>query len=891
MSTGLTILCLLVFQSVGWISSALTGELRIAGIFENIQLHQSAFTYSNNLYNYEKDLKDAPVSHIVDSSILKDDPFTALRGTCLFLKQGIVGLFGPQSSLNFDIVQSITERNDIPHILTRWVNPSQMGRQTINFYPSPPILANGFMDIIRKLEWESFTLLHTDSEHLMQNKDLIEKAKDEGIIVYIENVENMDPNKKGDYKSVLRNAVRSGQKNFVLDCPIRDLRNLLTQIQQVGLLSSGYHFLMTNLDAHTEDLTSFMYSDAIITGVHLTKPNDEMSARASMELCHLYNVTFKLECGTPELDIETALILDSVSVFLKTLKALEVTQGQYLSCDNTDGWIYGLNIINTLQTGSYEGITGIIEFGPDRFRNAFQLTIYQIRGAKLERGSWNTTVGLSEDVVLEFEDDKEEPEGLELEDRNVNVLITMTKPYAQLKESTHRLSGNDRYEGYAIDLIEEIAKILGFEYTFMVRNDNQHGHFDSLSGKWTGMIADVIDGRADLAVSDLTINKERVEPVEFTQPFMSVGISILFREANAVPPSFFYFAQPFAIKFWQILAISYIIIVCSLFLIGRLSPNEWQRAETCRESKKYLENDLTFLNSLWFVSSGVFRQATNVKVNSVSARIISATWWLFCFVLVANYISFSLSRNAIVEQEQLFSNVEELLEYAEKNDIRFGALKGGTTEGFFKSSKNVYYQQVGKYMDDHPEDMVPSTADGIARVLEGDYAFFMESATIEYTVRRHCNLSKYGSELDQKGFGIAVKKGSPLLAPLNKAIIKLQSNGELQRIKRKWWEEKYAGEVCDVDGSSEIAPKSVAHINGLIAITFAGIAIALVTSLLEFVVHVYKISKKVKQPYSNVFSEEIKKCFGRNRTVQHIEDVALTKTENGSSSNTEKEAP
>uniref|UniRef100_A0A6P7GEM7 Glutamate receptor ionotropic, kainate 4-like n=1 Tax=Diabrotica virgifera virgifera TaxID=50390 RepID=A0A6P7GEM7_DIAVI len=497
-----------------------------------------------------------------------------------------------------------------------------------------------------------------------------------------------------------------------------------------------------------------------------------------------YNVTFKLECGTPELDIETALILDSVSVFLQTLKALEVTQGQYLSCDNTDGWVYGLNIINTLQMGSYEGITGIIEFGQDRFRNAFELSIYQIRGAMLERGTWNTTVGLSEDVVLEFEDDEEEQEGLELEDRNVNVLITLTKPYAQLKEQkegTHRLSGNDRYEGYAIDLIEEISKILGFQYTFNVRNDNQHGHFDSLSGKWTGMIADVIDGH----------------------------IFILF---------------PF-------------------------------------------------------------------DSSSVSARIISATWWLFCFVLVANYISFSLSRNAIVEKEELFSNVEQLLEYSEANGLRFGALQGGTTEEFFKSSKNFYYQQVAKYMNDHPEDMAPSTADGIARVLEGYYAFFMESATIEYTVRRHCNLSQYGSELDQKGFGIAVKKGSPLLAPLNKAIIKLQQNGELQRIKRKWWEEKYAGEVCDDDGSSEIAPKSVDHINGLIALTFAGIAIALVTSLLEFVVHVYRISKKVKQPYSKAFSEEIKKCFGRNRTVQHIEDVALTKTENGNSSNTEKEAP
>ncbi|RWR98381.1 glutamate receptor ionotropic: kainate 2-like protein, partial [Dinothrombium tinctorium] len=41
---------------------------------------------------------------------------------------------------------------------------------------------------------------------------------------------------------------------------------------------------------------------------------------------------------------------------------------------------------------------------------------------------------------------------------------------------------------------------------------------------------DLIDGRADMAISDLTITHERAKAVDFTMPFMSLGISILIKK-------------------------------------------------------------------------------------------------------------------------------------------------------------------------------------------------------------------------------------------------------------------------------------------------------------------------------------------------------------------------
>lgn len=91
-----------------------------------------------------------------------------------------------------------------------------------------------------------------------------------------------------------------------------------------------------------------------------------------------------------------------------------------------------------------------------------------------------------------------------------------------LKESFELLSGNDRYEGFGIDLIHELSLLVGFNYTFIIRHDKSNGAKGS-NGKWSGMIGDVMDGRADLAITDLTITAEREEAVDFTSPFMNLG--------------------------------------------------------------------------------------------------------------------------------------------------------------------------------------------------------------------------------------------------------------------------------------------------------------------------------------------------------------------------------
>lgn len=58
-----------------------------------------------------------------------------------------------------------------------------------------------------------------------------------------------------------------------------------------------------------------------------------------------------------------------------------------------------------------------------------------------------------------------------------------------------------------------------------------------------------------------------------------------------------------------------------------------------------------------------------------------------------------------------------------------------------------------------PSVFVKSTEEGIARVLNSNYAFLLESTMNEYYRLRNCNLTQIGGLLDTKGYGIGMPLG------------------------------------------------------------------------------------------------------------------------------------
>lgn len=117
--------------------------------------------------------------------------------------------------------------------------------------------------------------------------------------------------------------------------------------------------------------------------------------------------------------------------------------------------------------------------------------------------------------------------------------------------------------------------------------------------------------RADIAVAPLTITLVREEVIDFSKPFMSLGISIMIKKPQKSKPGVFSFLDPLAYEIWMCIVFAYIGVSVVLFLVSRFSPYEWHLDESDEakdpQSPPDPPNDFGIFNSLWF-SLGAFMQ-------------------------------------------------------------------------------------------------------------------------------------------------------------------------------------------------------------------------------------------------------------------------------------------
>ena len=74
------------------------------------------------------------------------------------------------------------------------------------------------------------------------------------------------------------------------------------------------------------------------------------------------------------------------------------------------------------------------------------------------------------------------------------ICILKEKPFTMLKTNQEGLMGNARFEGFAVDLIEHISKLLGFTYELYEVHDGNFGAKNQETGEWNGMVGEIIAG-------------------------------------------------------------------------------------------------------------------------------------------------------------------------------------------------------------------------------------------------------------------------------------------------------------------------------------------------------------------------------------------------------------
>uniref|UniRef100_G3P4B7 Glutamate receptor n=1 Tax=Gasterosteus aculeatus aculeatus TaxID=481459 RepID=G3P4B7_GASAC len=755
----------------------------------------------------------------------KDSQYDTTDTMCQILPKGVVSVIGPASSpASGSTVSHICGEKEIPHVK---IGPEETPRlpylrfASVTLYPSNEDLSLAIGAILRSFSYPSASLVCAKAECLLRLEELVRRFLISRETLSIRMLDdNLDP-------TPLLKEIRDDKvATIIIDANASVSYLILKKASELGMTSAFYKYILTTMDFPLLRLDDIVDEQSNIVGFSMFNTTHPFY----LEFIRSLNLSWREGCDLtyPGPALSSALMFDAVHVVVGAVRELNRSQEigvKPLSCTSPQIWQHGTSLMNYLRMVEYDGLTGRVEFNSKGQRTNYTLRILEKhRGGHKEIGVWysNNTLAMNS-TSLDINVSET------LANKTLIVTTILENPYVMRRQNYQDFQGNEQYEGFCVDMLKELADILKFSFKIKLVDDGQYGAPEP-NGSWTGMVGELINRKADLAVAGFTITSEREKVIDFSKPFMTLGISILYRVQLGRKPGYFSFLDPFSPAVWLFMLLAYLAVSCVLFLAARLSPYEWYNPHPClRERKDILENQYTLGNSLWFPIGGFMQQGSEIMPRALSTRCVSGVWWAFTLIIISSYTA---NLAAFLTVQRMEVPIESPDDLADQTNIEYGTIHGGSTMTFFMNSRYQTYQRMWNYMNSkQPSVFVKSTEEGIARVVNSKYAFLMESTMNEYYRGLNCNLTKIGGLLDTKGYGIGMPLGSPFRDEITLAILQLQENNRLEILKRRWWE----GGQCPKEGDHRAKGLGMENIGGIFVVLICGLIIAVFVAIMEFV--------------------------------------------------------
>merc|ERR550532_1525062 len=191
---------------------------------------------------------------------------------------------------------------------------------------------------------------------------------------------------------------------------------------------------------------------------------------------------------------------------------------------------------------------------------------------------------------------------------------------------------------------------------------------------WNGVIKELIDRKADIAVGALSVMSEREHVIDFTVPYYDlVGITIMMKKPK-VPTSLFKFLTVLENSVWGCILAAYFFTSFLMWIFDKFSPYSYQNN---------LEN---FKECLWFCMTSLTPQGGGEAPKNLSGRLVAATWWLFGFIIIASYTA---NLAAFLTVSRLESAVESLEDLSKQYKIQYSPLNGSATASYFERTAYI----------------------------------------------------------------------------------------------------------------------------------------------------------------------------------------------------------
>ncbi|XP_066286903.1 glutamate receptor ionotropic, kainate 2-like isoform X1 [Branchiostoma lanceolatum] len=893
-------------------------EVRIGALYDGESpTDRTAVRLAVEFVNNRTDILPATRIRIVEGTVVMLANLDSVLTVCHQAEKGVATFIGPGSSSSVKTTQLVSAGLAIPQIAPIATDPMldnpEKYRYLLRMSAPDTVQSRALVDLVNEFGWQQMSILVSRDDYgthgLMEFKTL---ASQRGWL--IRTVQQFQPKENPaqiDVLLQLKAIKTAGARIILLNCGGLLGMEVLRKASTMGMTGEGWVWIVTDGIASIsigETKVKSELSDEVpddLVGVLGTRP-----VGSSGDLYTSFRQYWRAAdpilypgAGKMKIEARAAKFADAVLTFAYAFQQI-IRDGFYrpetpLFCEGNVSWKWtnGPAMLEYLKKVDEPGISQRLRFTSARIPRDPLFDVVNLRKHGWHTvGRWDEARGLSmrtrNVTFMGMADPVPEDYRTDLRNRTLRVVTIVESPFMIMRDEDENgkvLHGNERFSGFCVDLLDWMSQEMGFRYNLYHVADNNWGAKDPSTGKWNGVVADVAYKKADMVVASITIRADREVVVDFTTPYVDVGLTFVMSKVGRKEISLFNFFGPLEKRLWLLIAITTVAVGVFLSIVNKLSPyscrpvaitqpgqDNHEREPSLKKKEKEKEEDeeaeddendqtrITLGDWIWNSFCTLFQQGPEEYPKSAAGRFTAGVWWLVILILIATYTANLAAHLTIGRLQETVGSVEDL---AKQTEIAYGTVLSSGPHSFFQQSTIETFQTMARYMATH-DVMVATSEEGIERARRGNYAFVWDSGILDYVTKTPpCDLKTVGRLFSKTGYGFALQKNSPYTKEFTEKILWARESGKLEELFSKW---TGGSECAREDAKLSTIVIGLDHMLGVFVLVYGAMAISLVVLSLEWIIvcvgDVDKKSAKKPQTMPEAFLGRFKslkqKLFG-----------------------------
>ncbi|XP_028038586.1 uncharacterized protein LOC114249279 [Bombyx mandarina] len=359
--------------------------------------------------------------------------------------------------------------------------------------------------------------------------------------------------------------------------------------------------------------------------------------------------------------------------------------------------------------------------------------------------------------------------------------------------------------------------------------------------KWNGVVGDLVSGAAHMSFAALSVSSARAEVIDFSQPYFFSGISVLAAPNQRPDIPLLAFLLPFSPELWIAIFTSLNVTAIAVAIYEWLSPfglNPWGR----QRSKNF-----SISSALWVMWGLLCGHLVAFKApKSWPNKFLINVWGGFSVIFVASYTA---NIAALIAGLFFHNAVDDFQGGDNWLSLKVGTARSSVAEYYVQRNNPHLAQQMRRYA-------LQDIEEGIQRLRNGTLDLLISDTPVldYYRATDHgCKLQRVGGRtLAEDTYAIGMTKGFPLKDSISSVIAKYSSNGYMDILTEKW----YGGLPCfklSPDYGIQPKPLGVAAVAGVFILLGVGMIVGIIILIFEHLFYKYTLPILRHQPKGTIW--------------------------------------